>query len=119
MTSSRLPSIRFIATFIVLAAGLAAPVRAQEPNLGTFTDWIAYDYDQSGSKRCTMASQPTKDQGDYTKRGAIWAFVMHRPTEGATGEVGFFMGYPLKDGSLVKVTIGAQTFDLFTSGEGA
>ena len=119
MTSFRIPSIRFIATVIVFSAGLAAPVRAQEPNLGTFTDWIAYDYDQSGSKRCTMASQPKKDEGDYTKRGAIWAFVMHRPKEGATGEVGFFMGYPLKDGSLVKVTIGGQTFDLFTSGEGA
>ncbi len=97
-----------------------APLAAQNhQDLGTFSAWQTYSYAQSGGTRCTMASQPQKDEGDYSRRGPIWAFVMHRPKEGATGEVGFHMGYPLKEGSLVKLQIGSQSFDFYTSGEGA
>jgi hypothetical protein len=111
----------------VILAGLAAallvsaPAAAQEnhQDLGAFQDWQAYTYTQGGGKRCTQASQPTRDEGDYSRRGPIWAFVMHRPDEGATGEVGFHMGYPIRDGSTVEVTIGGRSFQLYTSGEGA
>lgn len=98
----------------------AAPGAAQDHiDLGAFKDWRAYQYDQNDARRCTMASQPTKDEGDYDRRGPIWAFIMHRPTEGATGEVGFHMGYPIREGSQVTVKIGGQSFNLFSRGEGA
>lgn len=96
------------------------PAYAQDATeIGQFTDWKAYSYQQNGGKRCTMASAPKKDEGNYTRRGAIWAFVMHRPQDGASGEVGFHMGYPLMEGRTVKVSIGSSVFDLFASGEGA
>jgi hypothetical protein len=99
---------------------VTSPGYAQDhKSLGEFGDWQAYTYQQGGGERCTMASKPLKDEGDYSKRGPIWAFVMHRPKEGATGEVGFQMGYPIKEGSLVKLEIGGAKFDLYTSGEGA
>lgn len=111
---------------LCLMVALTSPGYAQSNSLGIdhkmlgdFGDWQAYTYEQSGGKRCTMASQPLKDEGDYSKRGPIWSFVMNRPKEGATGEVGFQMGYPIKQGSLVKLEIGGAKFDLYTSGEGA
>lgn len=114
---------KWLATVLVPATiGFSAtlPASAQDhKDLGAFNDWQAYSYTQSGGTRCTMASQPQKDEGDYSKRGDIWAFVMHRPKEGATGEVGFHMGYPIKDGSTVEVTIGGSKFRLYASGEGA
>lgn len=104
----------------VFAAASSDPANAQQhEELGQFSDWQAYSYEQSGAKRCTMASQPQSDEGNYSRRGPIWSFVMHRPDEGSTGEVGFHMGYPLKSGSLVSVKIGSHNFSLFTSGEGA
>jgi hypothetical protein len=118
MISTR--SIRAAACGIGFSVVAAAPGAAQEHiDLGTFTDWRAYQYEQNEARRCTMASQPRKDEGDYQRRGPIWAFVMHRPGEGATGEVGFHMGYPIREGSQVTVTIGGQAFKLFTRGEGA
>ncbi len=113
---------KLAAMVLPIAVGLAAATGAaaqDHKDLGTFNAWQAYSYSQGGGTRCTMASQPSKDEGDYAKRGEIWAFVMHRPKEGATGEVGFHMGYPIKDGSTVEVTIGGSTFRLYASGEGA
>ena len=108
------------ALILGLASLLPAPVVAQSTTeIGLFTDWRAYSYRQNGGTRCTMASAPTKDEGNYTRRGPIWAFVMHRPQDGASGEVGFHMGYPLQNGKTVEVTIGQRSFNLFASGEGA
>lgn len=115
------PTLRAGVAAAALALLIALPVAAQQDHedLGVFQDWQAYSYTQGGGKRCTQASQPTRDEGDYSRRGPIWAFVMHRPDEGATGEVGFHMGYPIRDGSTVEVTIGGRSFQLYTSGEGA
>lgn len=107
------------ACVIVLALASGSASAQDSTYLGDFNDWSAYKYHQNNGFRCTMVAKPTKDEGDYTKRGAIWAFVLHRPAEGAAGEVGFYMGYPVKDGSTVDVTIGGQSFKMFTSGEGA
>lgn len=117
--------LKRIAPLIVIAglasaAGLVSSASAQSQKaLGEFKAWKAYEYKQGAGTRCTMASQPTKDAGDYSKRGEIWGFVMHRPAEGSTGEVGFQMGYPIKDGSQVTVKIGSASFQMYTQGEGA
>lgn len=108
-----------LAAIAMIVTGGAGALAQDHRDLGSFNDWIAYQYEQGGGTRCTMASQPKKDQGDYSRRGEIWAFVMHRPDEGASGEVGFHMGYPIKDGSQVTVEIGGTTYSLYTQGEGA
>lgn len=105
----------FTLPFLVLGSAWAQNVDI----LGEFKKWQAYQYNEGSGTRCTMAAQPDKDEGDYSSRGKIWAFVMHRPSEGANGEVGFHMGYPIKDGTTVTVKIGGSTFRLYTSGQGA
>lgn len=102
---------------LLLAGG---PAAAQDNEmLKQFRDWTAQAYQQDGAKICTMYSRPKSEEGDYDKRGDVWGFVIHRPADDRVGEVSFAMGYPLKEGSTVRVTIGERTFELFTDGEGA
>lgn len=98
--------------------GGPSAARADEV-LGTFRDWTAHTYEQDGAKMCSIYSKPVKDEGDYSRRGDIWGFVIHRPADDRIGEVSFAMGYPTKQGSPVSVEIGGQRFQLFTEGEGA
>jgi len=51
------------------------------------------------------------------RRGDILLFVTYRPAKSA--EVSFMGGYPFADGSTVELSVGNETFTLFTEGEGA
>lgn len=89
--------------------------QAGEPRLiGTYGDWSAYVFDENGSKVCYMASQPVKAEGDYTKRGEIFALVTHRPAEGTRNVFSYITGYTYKSGSDVVLTADGKRFVLFT-----
>src|SRR3546814_11121802 len=62
-----------------------------------------------------MASAPKKSEGDYSKRDAAYALVTNDPTTSSHGAVSFVAGYPFKKDRTVGVTIGGQTFELFTT----
>lgn len=101
-------------------AAIASPATAQGvERLGDFQDWAAFRFTEGGKKACYMASQPTKDEGKYNKRGDIYALVTHRPAEDRRDEVSFIAGYTFKKDSKVEVKIGASSFQLFTSDDGA
>jgi hypothetical protein len=61
-----------------------------------------------------MASQPQKEEGDYTQRGEVYAMVTHRPAQGTQNVVSFVIGYPFKEDSRVNVSIDGKGFTLFT-----
>ncbi len=90
------------------------PVAAQDKALGTYRDWSAQTFSESGSTVCSMWSQPTKAEGKYTRRGEIYAFVTHRPARNRINELSFEAGYIFKPDSEVTVAIGDETFSLFT-----
>lgn len=108
---------------ILLAAALltaAAPAAAQEPlAIGRNNDWVAYTYLDQGKKVCYMASAPTKSEGNYSKRGHVYALVTHHHVEKSSGVVSIVTGYDYKPGSNVSVEIGGKTFTLFTEGDRA
>ena len=108
----------FVALLSVAAGGAAAWAQGIE-RLGDYDDWSAFRFTENGSNACYMASQPTKAEGNYTKRGDIYALVTHRPAENRRDEVSFIAGYTFKENSTVQVTIGGQGFQLFTSEDGA
>ena len=87
--------------------------------LGDFDAWSAYRFVEDGKPACYMASVPSKSEGDYTKRGDIYALVTHRPAESRRDEVSFVAGYQFKDGSAATVTIGDRTEEFFTQNDGA
>jgi len=98
-----------------LAVGATSIASAQEPQtIGRNSDWIAYTYESAGKTVCYMASTPTKAEGNYSKRGHIYALVTHHPDADSQGEFSVVTGYTYKPDSEVEVEIGGQKFSLFT-----
>lgn len=113
-----MPHVRFVVSLLVaggLAAAAAAPVTAQDvKSLGNFGHWRAFTFTEDGRTTCYMASDPTKEEGDYTKRGDVYATVTHRPWKGTRNVVSFVIGYPFKKDSTVSIDIDGDSFTLFT-----
>lgn len=105
------------ATALALTIALALPAAAQEAeHLGNFGDWSAFTTQEGGKTICYMASNPTKEEGQYDKRGDAYTMVTHRPAEKLLDEVNLHQGYTLKKGSEVIASIGGTSFNLFTDG---
>jgi len=104
-----------------LAAGLgAAGAQAQSiERIGDYSDWSAFKYLEDGRQVCFMASEPTKAEGNYTRRGEIHAMVTHRPEEDRNDEVSIQAGYPYQEGAPVEVEVGTLKLRLFSQGESA
>jgi invasion protein IalB len=117
MTARRMkPSI--IALLLTVVLSLAAV--AQTPEfLGAHRDWNVYAFTQDSQKICYMASEPTKQEGDYTRRGNPAVLVTRRPGSPAVDEVSVQPGYSYREGSEVEVEIGGREFMMFTRGEHA
>lgn len=113
----------FFAKLLVLLATfflVNTAVHAADPeSVGEFGDWTAYVYMEEGNKACYMLSKPIKEEGNYTKRGNVYALITHRPAEKSKNVFSFVAGYPFKADSEVAVNIGAQRFKLFTQNETA
>jgi hypothetical protein len=112
------PTMRRTAAIVLLTLGLALPVAAQTA-VGTFEDWTAVTDERTGTKVCYAVSRPIRSEPQNVKRGDIWALVTQRPAAKARDEVRFVQGYPLVEKGQVKVTIGSDSFLLFTAGEDA
>lgn len=93
---------------------------AGEPRLlSTHGEWAAYTFTENGNKVCYMASRPAKAEGNYTRRGEIYALVTHRPAEGTRDVFSYITGYPYEAGSEVSLQIGNESFVLFTQDDTA
>lgn len=104
---------------LVLTSVLSVPAAAQTPEfLGTHRDWNVYAFSENSQKICYIASEPKKQEGDYTRRGNPAVLVTRRP-EPRVDEVSVQPGYSYKEGSEVQVGIGNRKFALFTRGEHA
>ena len=112
----------------VFAAALAvagAPAVAQESTnrVALESDWSVF---VDGTPReCWAVSQPsetvnTRDgRAVSVRRGDILLFATYRQGQGDTPEISFTGGYPFAPDSTVEVTVGTDTFQLFTDGEWA
>ncbi len=97
----------------------AAPVSAQEVQyLGSHGSeqekWHTFFYTENGNRVCFMASQPLREEGNYTSRGDVFVHITHRPAEGSRDVVSFTTGYTFETESTVDVRIGNDDYRLFT-----
>ncbi len=96
------------------------PAPAQDPTvLGVHDAWIAYKIVEGGHPVCYMASTPVKAEGNYTRRGDIFALITHRPAQNARNVFEYKTGYPYRPESTVALTIDGRGFTLFTVDERA
>lgn len=102
----------------VVALVLAAPVAAAE-FLGEFQAWDAAVTEVNGKKVCYMSSPPQKDEGDYTQRGPITMFVTHWPAQDKFNEISVKAGYTYQEDSTVELSIGDDSWTLWTEGDRA
>jgi invasion associated locus B (IalB) protein len=103
-----------------LVALSSAPALAQTPQfLGTYRDWNVYAFTEDGEKICYMASEPKKQEGNYTRRDNPAVLVTRRPGPKVVDEVSVQPGYSYLDGSEVEIAVASNKFLLFTRGEHA
>ncbi len=103
-----------------LVALLPTLALAQTPQfLGTYRDWNVYAFTENDQKICYMASEPKKEEGNYTRRDNPAVLVTRRPGPKVVDEVSVQPGYTYLDDSEVEVAIASNKFMLFTRGEHA
>ncbi len=110
---------------IFVAGAFGTMVSAQESTnrVAANTDWSVFVEDNP--TECWSVSSPketvnTKNgRAVAVKRGDILLFVSYRPSAKAMGQVSFTGGYPFAKGSTVTMTIGKDSYNLFTDGEWA
>ncbi len=112
--------IKYVSLFAAIIFSASAYANSVPVELGEYGDWTAYTYKEGKNTVCYMASTPKKDEGNYKKRGDIYAVVTHRPADKSYNVTNFVAGYRYKSGSNVTVKIGTTTFhNLFTNDENA
>lgn len=111
---------KYVILLISMVISATAHANSTPTELGEYGDWTAYSYKEGKNLVCYMASTPKKDEGNYKKRGDIYAVVTHRPADKSYNVVNFVAGYDYKKGSSVIVKIGTTAFNnLFTNGDNA
>lgn len=119
--TSRIARGLCIAALSLSATG-AAWAQESTNRVAANTDWSVFV--EGDPQECWSVSKPkktvnTKDgRSVAVRRGDILLFVSYR-SGSSTGEVSFTGGYPFANGSTVSLTIGGDTFQLFTNGEWA
>ncbi len=107
----------------MLALGAGSTGFAQESTnrVAVETAWSVF---VDGTPReCWAVSAPsetvnTRDgRAVQVRRGLVLLFATFRQGQGAVAEISFTGGYPFASGSTVEMTIGADTFQLFSDGE--
>lgn len=114
-----------VAVVVAMLLPLSDGMAQTQTRVGKQTDWAIFEAGEGGQKVCWIATAPTKSvakRGGKTvqvNRGDIFLMVAVRPADGAQNEVSFLSGYPFKNDSKVKASVGSQNFEMFTVGENA
>lgn len=104
---------------IVFCTFYLTPLHAGPKLIGTYSHWRAYTNTEKGHKVCYCTSTPTKQEGNYKRRGEVYMIIAHRPYMDSYNVISFDAGYPFKSNEKVKVKIDRKNFSLFTEGETA
>jgi len=94
---------------------------AQETALetGKFGDWVVNQDASKAPTICFAASQPQLKEPAGANRAKTVLYVSAWPKDGVKTEVSIKLGYPIKPGSPVAVTVGANAFQLFAKDDRA
>ncbi|RMF41067.1 MAG: hypothetical protein D6754_01815 [Alphaproteobacteria bacterium] len=118
-------------TITAIAAGLATalvvlggPAARAETRVDAKADWSVFRSDNS-PRECWIVSAPKswtakrggRDVTNKVRRSDILLMVAIRPGENVKNEVSYTSGYPFRKGSKVKITVGSDSYEMFTEGE--
>lgn len=108
-----------IAVIAVAAAVVALPVKnaSGAQVVAKHADWMAYMHDDGQEKLCFAVSQPKDRQPTAVKRDPPHFYVTAWPKSGVKAEISIKMGYPVKKGSEVSISVDQQPFKLFAEAD--
>lgn len=109
-----------IAALMVTWALLAGPCAAQTANLvSKFGEWNLLTSDANAQKICFAAAKPSDSEPKGANRAPIYFYISAWPKDGVKSEVSIKLGYPIKKGSEVTLTVGESAFSLFSKDDRA
>lgn len=116
----KFPTSAVAITLLTVSSGDGL-TEVRQKQVGAFNDWLVYSYDENKAKVCYASSKPKASEPNNVKRDPAFLYFTLMPDEKppAKGEVSTMIGYPLKDGQSVKLTIDGKRFGMFSSGNTA
>jgi hypothetical protein len=107
-------------TLLFAFSGMAS-AEGEPKQIGAFDDWLAYSYEAADSRVCYVSSTPKSSEPRNAKRDPAFFLVTHMPGRKppVRGEVSTIIGYPFKEGQIVKLTIDEQSYEMFSKGDTA
>ena len=100
--------ITYKSLITILVIFVFAETKSKE--LGKFKDWSAYAEGEGKNLACLAVSKPKKAEGDYKRRGEIFAVVTHLPGQNKWNEFSIVAGYNFKADSNPEITVGDAKF---------
>lgn len=104
------------ATAFVVGIGTAASAATL---VKTYRDWSLFSHEQTDKKICFAATQPKDSTPEGADREGVFFYVSAWPKDGVKSEISVRLGYTIKKGSTVKVSVGSSSFDLFAKDDKA
>ncbi len=102
------------------ALACAAPALAQTATkTGQHNAWGTFSYAVAKGKVCYVLAVPADKQPATLDHGDIFFLVSQKPGQNISFEPQFIAGYPLKEKSLITVSVGDKSFNMFTRGKSA
>lgn len=106
--------------FALAVTACIVPAQAQSARvLGDFRDWSSYAADDGTGTICFAMTRPKSTEPSSESSSEAYVYVTNRPSEEVVTEFNVVGGYTFQTGSLASVTIGSQSFPLFTQGDAA
>ena len=105
---------------LTLAVTTVLPAQAQSARvLGEFRDWASYAADDGTGTICFAMSKPKTTEPSAQASDEAYVYVTNRPSEDVAAEFNVVAGYTFQTGSVASVSVGSQSFPLFTQGDAA
>lgn len=116
----RLRTLFGITVLAALCSTTGAALAQSSPELiSSERDWSVFRVEDASGRTCYAASEPTKQEGNFSRRDQPAMMVARLPGQSGAEQVSVQPGYGYKKDSGVEVVVEGRRFDLFTQGEHA
>ena len=105
--------------FFLFQGLLAGGAAAQTKLVATYGTWSYFAHESSQARICFALSTPQSSEPAGVRRDPTYFYISAWPRDGVRSEISVKIGYPFRKGSEVTVTIGSDSFKLFTQDERA
>lgn len=114
--------MRKFAVALALAASLVLPGAAMAQSvrlLGEHRAWSSYAASDSAGAVCFAMTKPTSVRPEPDGYSQAYLYITNRPGENVANEFNLVAGFSFQPDSMATVSVGGQSFNLFTQNDAA